>query len=226
MPKIQVDCLLRHCTDPEVKREQAEWQALHAVNVVKGKPLRGTFNFQITGRGGVSISALNSGLFLEEVCFRSATQLRGKYGKDFCIVPVPNSDATIANRKPFRTLQVSNRIAALVGAPCVAKDLIRWRGEVGQAHKGERSRDVDAHKGQMRLTAKSQKPIVLFDDVVTSGSQLAAAKLLLEEEGMAVIGMLAVAEVVNQGERSDVPGWRATVREPFSLTDFMEKLKF
>lgn len=226
MPSIEVDCLLRHCTDSEVKREQAEWQALHAVNVLKGKPLRGTFNFQITGRGGVSISAANSVVFLNEVYYRAGMRVRERFGKDVCIVPIPNSGATILDRGVFRTAELAAGIAQQVGAPCKSASLIRWNSVVGQTHKGERLRDVDQHKSLMRIAAKTDKPIVLFDDVVTSGSQLAAAKLLLSENGMVVVGMLAIAEVVNQGERSDAPGWRTANRSPFSMTDFMQRMKF
>lgn len=226
MPTIEIDCLLRHCTDSTVKREVAEWQALHAVNVIKGKELRGSFNFQITGRGGVSINARNSSLFLEEVCFRAATHIRSKYGKNVCVVPIPNSGAVASNRKMFRTFEIASRIAALVGAPCQSSDLLRWRIAVGMAHKGERPRDVDAHKGQMKLVGTTPVPIVLFDDVVTSGSQLCAAKALIEADGMRVLGMVAVAEVVAQGERSDTPGWRVTKRNPFSISDIMDAFEF
>ncbi|RVG92107.1 phosphoribosyltransferase [Sinorhizobium meliloti] len=226
MPTIEVDCLLRHCTDPSIKREAAEWQALHAVNVVKGKELRGSFNFQITGRGGVSINARNASLFLEEVSYRSAHHIRSKYGKNVCIVPVPNSSAIASNRKSFKTLEIATRVAALVGAPCSALDLLRWKLPVGMAHKGERTRSVDAHKGQMKVMSTTNLPIVIFDDVVTSGSQLCAAQALLEGAGMTVAGMLAVAEVVNQGERSDTPGWRTTTRNPFSISDFMDGFSF
>lgn len=221
MPQIEIDCLLRHCTDTEIKRENSEWQAYHAVRAIKGETLRGTFNFQISGRGGMMIGQSNVQLFIEEVCFRAATRLRETYGRGICIVPIPNSTAVFGQRGTFRTLELSKRVAQLVGSPACAKDILRWREAVGKTHLGERQRSVDTHKTLMKLNGTSELPIVLLDDVVTSGSQLAAAKATLEAAGMNVIGLCAFAEVLDKGQRSDPPSWKRTLRNPYSINDVM-----
>lgn len=216
MPAIEVHCFLRYCTDTSIRREAREWQAHHGVRVVKGTPLNGTFNFQITGRGGVSISARNATLFLEEVCYRTALRIVEQFGKDVCIVPIPNSGALATSKNVFQTFALAKRVSEILGAPCTASDILRWNTVVGMAHKGERGRSADAHKAALRVMRTTHQKIVLFDDVVTSGSQMYGSKLALEAAGMEVAGMIAVAEVVNQGVRSDAPGWRVARREPWS----------
>ncbi|MDR6589537.1 phosphoribosyltransferase [Agrobacterium tumefaciens] len=222
MPQIEIDCLLRHCTDPEIKRENAEWQAYHAVRAIKGETLRGTFNFQISGRGGVNIGQSNVQLFLEDACYRAATRIREKYGKEICIVPVPNSEGIFGSKAPFRTLKLAQRVATLVGSPAQAQDIIRWKEKVGKTHLGERTRSVDAHKNLIKLNGKTEMKVVILDDVVTSGSQLAAAKVVLEDAGMAVAGLCAFAEVLDKGQRSDPPSWKMTARNPYSINDAMD----
>ncbi|MBP1856868.1 phosphoribosyltransferase [Rhizobium herbae] len=215
MPTIEVHCLLRYCTDVNIRREAREWQAHHGVRIVKGNTLNGTFNFWITGRGGISINARNSDLFLEEVCYRSALRIREQFGKDVCIVPIPNSGALASSRNTFQTYILAKKIAAILGHPCTSSDLLRWQTVVGMAHKNERSRSAAAHKAALRVMRTTDQPIVLFDDVVTSGSQMLGSKLALEEAGMKVAGMISIFEVVNQGIRSDDPGWRVTTRRPW-----------
>lgn len=67
----------------------------------------------------------------------------------------------------------------------------------GGAHKNEK------HRNALKTIQMVQKAIVLFDDVVTSGSKMCGSKLALEAEGINVIGMIAGAEFVAKGQRSD-----------------------
>jgi hypothetical protein len=219
---IEIDCLLRHCTDTSIVRQTYEWQALKAVKLIKGVGINGTFNFQITGRGGTLINPSTQHIFVNEVCFRAGLHIRQKYGTNLCIVPIPNSDGTISSRKSFRTLDLAQAISKSVGVPCTASDVIRWSQNPGMAHKGERARSAREHKDKLRMLRRTQRPIILFDDVVTSGSQMYAAKSLLEESAMYVAGMVAFAEVVNNGVRSDAPTWRTTSRDQYIAPDMFD----
>jgi predicted amidophosphoribosyltransferase len=171
-----------------------------------------------------SVTTANAKNFLREICIQTGQKIRQRHGSGVVIVPVPNSDGLVSSGKDFRTYIMAKVIAGVAG--CTASDVLRWKSALGKAHKGERPRDADAHKNALKVMRQIDKPIVLFDDVVTSGSQLYGAKLALEECGMTVVGMYAVAEVVNNGERSDSPGWRITTRNPFSLGDVMGRLNF
>ncbi|MND65338.1 hypothetical protein D3C80_567040 [compost metagenome] len=109
-----------------------------------------------------------------------------------------------------------------MGSPAQAQDIIRWKEKVGKTHLGERTRSVDAHKNLIKLNGKTEMKVVILDDVVTSGSQLAAAKVVLEDAGMAVAGLCAFAEVLDKGQRSDPPSWKMTARNPYSINDAMD----
>lgn len=225
MPTIEVDCYIRHCTDTSVVREHLEWRALKAVKVLKGEGVNGSFNFQINGSTTVITNA-NKSRLLEELCQRAGAFVRQKYGSDICIVPIPNSGGLITSRNEFLTMTYARRIAAIVGQDCEAADILRWKTAAGRAHKGERSRSVDAHIGNLRAMRRVDKPVVIFDDVVTSGSQMVASKSILQDRDMDVTGMLAFAEVIGNGERSDIPSWRTAVRSPYSIRDAMDAFDF
>ncbi len=223
MAEIKVECYIRHCTDISIQREKHEWVAYKAVRLVKGEPINGSFNFQV---GGIttSVSTANEKNFIREICVLAGGRIRLRYGSGVTIVPVPNSDGLVSSSNTFRTYQLAQTVARVAG--CDASDVLRWRSALGKSHKGEKARDADAHRDALKVMRVIDKPIVLFDDVVTSGSQLYGAKLALEAKGMNVVGMVAVAEVLNKGERSDSPGWRVAVRHPYSRSDMMIDFDF
>ncbi|MGO4133226.1 hypothetical protein ACEQ6A_01545 [Rhizobium brockwellii] len=223
MASIEVDCYIRHCTDTTITRGDHEWRALKAVKVIKGDQLNGTFNFQI---GGITttVSARNQQAFTHEICQTIGVRIRQKYGKDVMLVPIPNSEGLAVGGRDFRTFELARQIAKTAG--CEVSDILRWRSAVGKAHKNERARDPDAHKAALKVMRRTEKPIILFDDVVTSGSQLYGSQLALEAEGMSVIGMVAVAEVLDRGLRSDSPTWKKAVRSPVSLSELMKDFDF
>ncbi|MGO8503235.1 hypothetical protein AB9F35_17285 [Rhizobium leguminosarum] len=223
MAEIKVECYIRHCTDVEIIRANLEWVAYKAVRLVKGEPINGSFNFQV---GGIttSVTTANAKNFIREICIQTASRIKLKYGSGVTIVPVPNSDGLVSSNAPFRTLQMAQVIAKVAG--CDASDVLRWKSALGKAHKGEKARDADAHADALKVVRVIDRPIVLFDDVVTSGSQMYGAKLALEAKGMRVVGMIAVAEVLKKGERSDSAGWRTAIRNPHSMKDFMDNFPF
>ncbi|TAX10758.1 hypothetical protein ELI07_15235 [Rhizobium leguminosarum] len=218
MAEIKVECYIRHCTDTTIQRQNNEWIAYKAVKLVKGETINGSFNFQVRGITS-AVTTGNAAHFIREVCAQFGSRIRIKYGGGVTIVPVPNSDGLVSSSKGFRTYELAQHIAKIAG--CEASDVLRWKSALGKAHKGEKLRDADAHRSALKVMRVIDRPIVLFDDVITSGSQMYGSKLMLEAAGMNVVGMFAVAEVLDRGERSDAPGWRTAVRNPFSMVDFL-----
>lgn len=225
MPTIEIECFIRHCTDPNVQRQDLEWRALKAVKVLKGLNLNGTFNFQINGMTTV-ISERNKAAFIEEILQRSAQRIRELFGNDVTLVAIPNSTALVSNRDACLTMRYAERIAKIVGGGSDSVDALRWSVAPGKAHLGQRERDVDQHLRNLRVCKAVEKGVILLDDVVTSGSQMYASKIALEDRGAEVRGMIAFAEVVGQGQRSDVPGWRRTTRTQCRMADLLDDFPF
>jgi len=221
MPDISIETYFRHCTDKNVPRQTEEWRSLGAARLVKGENFNFTFQFKI-GAMTAPVTNRDRKPFLGEMCKLAAVRVLQKYGRNVCIVPIPNSDGTVASPKPFATLVMARAIATALGPPSDATDAIRWKSNPGKAHKNERARDVENHIYNMKLMRRPAQKVVLFDDVVTTGSQLFAAKELLEAANVDVAGMLTFVEVVGMGSRSDMPTWRTTTRTLFRAADLFD----
>jgi len=150
--------------------------------------------------------------------------MRADGGDGAIIVPVPNGNATIADDDLFQTLKIARGIASKSEGNLTAFDALRWSEPMGKAHKKERRRDVDQHLDALRVKPGCGKRVILFDDVVTSGSQLCAAKIKLEEAGYDVVGMYAILDVLDEGERGTAPAWREVKRNPMRIADFFAPL--
>lgn len=88
------------------------------------------------------------------------------------IVPVPNSGAT-ANNRSFRTMELAQKIAALAPGKLRALPALRWRRPLVPAHRGG-PRNPNALLENLALIRKPDSPVVLFDDVMTSGGHMVA----------------------------------------------------
>ena len=82
---------------------------------------------------------------------------------------------------------------------------------------------MSQHEGKFSLTTKIKKPIILFDDVYTSGSQAKAACKFLTESGHNVIGAVTLAKTTNT-PREKAYKWRKDTcqydESPFDWDDF------
>lgn len=219
MPDIAVDCFVRHNAGRDIVRNQHEWAAVHIKKIVKNEALRGKFDFPIGGRM-VTINSSNTRTFQQEMSRLIGEKIANDYGGGIEIVPVPNGDGIVGGGT-FRTLNISKLAAAKTGGRLSSSDLLRWAAPVGKTHLNERARDIDQHLRNLRINGRTDRPVVLFDDVVTTGSQLCAARIKLEEGGVKVLGCCAIIEVIDQvqGARGDAPGWRTVTRRPQRIAD-------
>ncbi|MES0098514.1 phosphoribosyltransferase [Mesorhizobium sp. M0019] len=213
MTDVNVWSLVRHNTTTEwgdAERNEHEWGAIHIKKIVKGDQLAAKANFRWFGLGKVWPDRREA--FEASLCQLIADKVLADVGAGAVIVPVPNSSAVVGSQDSFRTLQIAKQIAARSGGHLIAQDHLRWNGAVGKAHLKQRARNVDEHMGRLAIIGKPDRKIVLFDDIVTSGSQMCAAKLKLEEAGFEVAGCYTVLDVLDGGERGTAPAWKSVTR--------------
>lgn len=218
MPTIKVNCFVRHMTEHDVERSDEEWRSLHIVRVIKGDPLKGYFSFPINGYNK-SINENNKNEFLSEIYSLTAKQIIESCGNDVAIVPIPNSSAVIGDGAIFQTLRLARGVCHAIGADAQAVPLLRWKSQQEKAHEGGRKRDWATHYKNLEIAAKTNKKIVLFDDVLTTGSQMYAGKKILTDQGYDVHSMCAIASILEHGKRSDEFGWKVTFRHIMSQGD-------
>jgi hypothetical protein len=223
MAAINVTCLARYNATREPNKNEHEWAAIHIKKVIKGEELKGKFQFVIKGTQ-VWVNAQNVALFRGELCRMFARKICADQPLGVTIVPVPNADGVVGSQNAFRTLQITNTIAAACGANYFSRGHLRWKATSGQAHKNERGRDLYTHRGNLQCSATGNgQRVVLFDDVVTTGSQMEASRQILTQAGFHVVGAYAVLDVLDKDARGGPYGWQVTTRDPQDLADMFEQ---
>jgi orotate phosphoribosyltransferase len=67
------------------------------------------------------------------------------------------------------------------------------------------------------IVGKTTKRIVLFDDVVTSGSQIFGSLRKLRDAGLEVVATYEIVDVLESAKRGDPAGWKKkTLPDPWA----------
>lgn len=114
------------------------------------------------------------------------------------IVPIPNSNMAVGAKGPFRIVELATAFAKGFGKDAAVVPAIRWAKVRTQAHKKKEYRHPDLFEPDMRLVIEPARPVVLFDDVLTSGSQMIAAARLLLKNGVTPARGFVVARAVKE----------------------------
>lgn len=127
--------------------------------------------------------------------------------RDAVLVPVPSRPDAVRSRGLDHTRTLSATVARRVG--------LRYRSVLRRTGSGPDQADLDrrarlsAPGGSMRA-APGVGPVIVIDDVITTGSTMAEAIRVLAASGRTPIGAASVAATpIRQG---DGPGHRATLR--------------
>jgi predicted amidophosphoribosyltransferase len=147
----------------------------------------------------------NCETFLPYLFRAIANKLKDSIAGEFVIVPIPNSTATIKDENDFRTLIHAREIAAAVGSRAKAIPALRWAEEKLPAHRGG-SRDPQIHLEKLRIVKKPELPIVLFDDVVTTGSQMIGSYRCLAAEKLVPVSGFSVGRATKE-QKDSMLGW-------------------
>lgn len=218
MTDISVTCLIPYNAEKKENRPQVE-DAIHMKRVVKAEQLNGSFNFWINGVY-TKINKNNVGLFQHEINRLFAAQIMAHYPYPVALVPIPNGDGVIGQNNVFRTLRIAKTIVNRMANGSVCLDMLRWNALVGKSHLNQRARRIDDHLAAFRVNGATNLPIVIFDDFLTTGSQMAAAKIKLEEAGYNVVGCYTIFERLDVGVVVGPPAWKNTTRSVLRIADF------
>jgi predicted amidophosphoribosyltransferase len=155
-------------------------------NVVKGlknEPFKGYSEFKV---GGVlrRYDTTNIDKFVPLLMKGIGKKLKESVSGPISIVPIPNSNMIVGAKGPFQVVELANEVAQGYGAEATVVPAIRWAKARDKAHKTKEFRSPDLYQPLMRLVEKPKNPVVIFDDVMTSGSQMIASARLLTEAGI------------------------------------------
>lgn len=122
-------------------------------------------------------------------------------GRPVSLVPVPSAAAAV-RRRGFDATTAMARLAARRLAPThavgVERLLAQRRGVVDQAGLTAEERSANLRRGVRLRSLGDGRPVVLVDDVVTTGASLTEAARVLRAAGVEVVGAATVAATVRR----------------------------
>lgn len=174
-----------------------DYKARVIVKSIKNEHFKGYADFKVGGRK-VRIDYDNS----DELVSIVGKALGKKISEldtpaKFHIVPIPNSDMFVGAKGPFRVHELAKRVTAKAptGATCVPA--LRWREPKESAHAGGGTRDIEKLEALLVLEERPDGPVILLDDVLTTGSHMAAATRFLRKNGITVLSGVVVARATD-----------------------------
>jgi hypothetical protein len=183
-----------YLTDVDLTWRPSDYSVRNIVRGLKQEPFNGYSEFRVGGAvrryNQANIEQFMPPL-MQGVGHRIGTQLQQR---EVAVVPIPGSTMSLGAPGTFRIVDLATLFARGYGAHASVVPAIRWDAPREKAHRQNEVRSPDLYQPHMRLTEqRPTKPVLLFDDVLTSGSQMIAATRFLREAGLEVIGGCVVA---------------------------------
>ncbi len=151
------------------------------IKCLKGDPINGYFTIKGKTKSYVYRES-NREEFLNVLCAALAKKIGSAILGEYAIVPVPNSSTIIANRNAFRTQEIADKVVGFSSGNGVTVPALRWKSPKLSSRKGG-TRDPQALFDNLEMVAKPARPVVLFDDVMTTGAHMIACRQKLQEAG-------------------------------------------
>jgi ComF family protein len=107
-------------------------------------------------------------------------------------LPVPLSFERLVERGFNQSALIARELAGTFGGPLLTHALRRTRHTAQQAKLGRAEREANLH-GAFTLTRRIRQPVILVDDVVTTGSTARACLSVLRAADVPVFAVVALA---------------------------------
>jgi hypothetical protein len=198
----------------DITPRQDDYSTNKIVKCLKVDTINGYSNIPF---GGVNFRLQDSTKqeFLTRLWTVTGQFLNTQLAKPTAIVPIPNRGGIVGAEPNYRTLQFAKAIAAASSGKVVAVDALRWMKAVEATHKQPGFRSPDPHYANLAVIGCPPLPIILFDDMITSGSSFIASCWRLAEvgnppqEGLVVARRTATQEpnmFANEQKELEIPG--------------------
>ncbi|KAB0682000.1 phosphoribosyltransferase [Aureimonas leprariae] len=207
MTILRVGSLCRYLTESEgLTWRGADFDARNIVKAVKGSAFGGYSNFKV---GGVWKKFDNSNAEeLVPVILGHVGQrlLNHAVDRDFVVVPIPNSGMAQGVGGPFRIVELAKMLCDAAPRCLAVTPALRWAQVRTASHQVSGRRSPDQYEPHLRYVEQVSGPVVLFDDVITSGSQMIAAARVLRGQGVNVVMGVTVGNTVKD-QRENTIEW-------------------
>ena len=204
--KIPHYYLLDYLTQYDGDRSQGHWNATKMVSAIKGRQFKGyarlkladgqTKNYDSESANALATVVLNT---------LGQSKLPGAVTQPSLLVPIPNHDMTLVSGDDHKIIKTAQ---AVLNAYNRAENKphnvtlwtgLRWKEVRPEAKSTSGRRSPDVYDGKFGLKSQpTEIPVILFDDVYTSGSQAKAAAKYLADQGVDVTAVVTVAKTTHE----------------------------
>jgi hypothetical protein len=182
---LRLISLCAYLTDTDIEWRNEDHVATKMVKALKGDPIKGYFDFKVGGKVR-RFDQSNVAEFVERIP-RGLARMIGRYhAGEATIVPIPNSHVVSASTPKFKTLELAHKVAEHSGGKLTVAPALAFR-EVQIKSRSGGPRDPSHFEAAYKILQRPNGPIILLDDVCTSGGHLVAARRLLHQENISPI---------------------------------------
>jgi hypothetical protein len=198
---LKLVSICAYLTDVSVKWRGIDHTSSKMVKALKGDPITGYFDHKIAGKVR-RFDQTNIQEFLDRIPPAMAKLIARHVSTKATIVPIPNSHVVDVQTLNFRTLDLAKAVAR------VSKDQLQAVPALVFTEPQEKSRDGGPRnpyhfENVYRIVRDVEEPIVLLDDVCTSGAHIIGAYWKLASPKRKVV--LASAFGRTTGVQLDAP---------------------
>jgi hypothetical protein len=152
---------------------QSDHDASKMVKALKGDPINGYFT-AVIGNIPVRFDKSNVGVFLKRIPLAIAKVIALELDGPATLVPIPNSHVTAACASDFPTFSLAKDVAAASQGKLTAVPALVFE-EAQQKSRTGGPRNADHFERVYQINDDVEGPIILIDDVCTSGGHLIGA---------------------------------------------------
>lgn len=194
MSSFPVLSLYRHLTGHGHSYRQCDYDALKTVNAVKRRPVNGYAHIQV-GKRLERLDAETAGKVTAWCGEMFAAAWQPGWPRSVQIVPVPSSTTVLMSRVEGAPHCLAVQVAHhLPSQAAIVSDVLSFLTPQRKAHSEAGTRDARKLFANMHCDPlPCDLPVLLVDDVMTTGGHLQAAEAHIADVGGEVIGALVVA---------------------------------
>jgi hypothetical protein len=170
---LKLITLCSYLTARPAEWRQGDYDASKMVKALKGDPINGYFDFKI-GDKVIRFTQANVGDFVKRIPRALAKMIARQVDGPATLVPIPNAHVTDPAAADFRTLDLARSVAAASGGKLTVVPALVFKEPQQKSRKGG-PRSADHFEQAYRQASGVRGPIVLLDDVCTSGGHLIGA---------------------------------------------------
>lgn len=177
----------------------AYYATIKIKKAIKGETINGFSDIRV-GSQSVRLDANSRDRFLKALWTEIANDLCSHWNREVALVPIPGSTVVDPDQSDFRNAEYAEAIAAASNGMIKVSRALHWDSVQEKQRADSGPRRMEARLRHMIAKRMPELPVLLFDDVMTSGSTLQAAEALLMSKNVAVLGAVVVlkADSVNE----------------------------